>query len=123
MNSIDLIYTQSDLDEVDKLRSDSVSLNASSLRRAGFAFVCFYGTLARVENMVEVKITDDIRVGDNNPCFIIAEVGQNHQGDIEIAKQLIKAAKVSTYCSNFSTVGLRLYKCFCLWCNLMLSRK
>lgn len=44
--------------------------------------------------MVEVKITEDIKVGGNNPCFIIAEVGQNHQGDIEIAKKLIRAAKV-----------------------------
>lgn len=94
MYSIDLIYTQFDLHEVDKLR-DSVSLNASSFYRAGFAFVCFYGTLASAKNMVEVKITDDIKIGGNNPCFIIAEVGQNHQGDIEIAKQLIKAAKVS----------------------------
>lgn len=45
--------------------------------------------------MLEVKITEDIKIGGNNPCFIIAEVGQNHQGDIEIAKKLIKAAKVS----------------------------
>lgn len=45
--------------------------------------------------MVEVKITEKIKVGGDNPCFIIAEVGQNHQGDIEIAKKLIKAAKVS----------------------------
>lgn len=53
--------------------------------------------------MVEVKITEDIRVGGNNPCFIIAEVGQNHQGDIEIAKKLIKAAKVSTDQTYFIT--------------------
>lgn len=46
-------------------------------------------------NTVEVKINDDVKVGGKNPCFIIAEVGQNHQGDIEIAKKLIKAAKVS----------------------------
>lgn len=45
--------------------------------------------------MVEVKINDDVKVGGSNQCFIIAEVGQNHQGDIEIAKKLIKAAKVS----------------------------
>lgn len=45
--------------------------------------------------MVEVRIGDDIKIGGKNPCFIIAEVGQNHQGDIEIAKKLIKAAKVS----------------------------
>lgn len=57
--------------------------------------VCFHGTHSTAVKMVEVKITDDIKVGGNNPCFIIAEVGQNHQGDIEIAKKLIKAAKVS----------------------------
>lgn len=33
-------------------------------------------------------------IGGNNPCFIIAEIGQNHQGDIEIAKKMIKMAKV-----------------------------
>lgn len=27
--------------------------------------------------------------------FIIAEIGQNHQGDLNIAKQLIKTAKVN----------------------------
>lgn len=101
----------------------TVSLNASSLRRAGFAFVCFYGTLVSTENMMEVKITDDIKVGGNNPCFIIAEVGQNHQGDIEIAKQLIKAAKVSTNYRNFSNSYLRLYSWFCLRCSLMLGIK
>lgn len=33
-------------------------------------------------------------IGGSNPCFIIAEIGQNHQGDIEIAKKMIKMAKV-----------------------------
>lgn len=32
-------------------------------------------------------------VGGSHPCFIIAEIGQNHQGDIEIAKKMIKMAK------------------------------
>ncbi|XP_029621987.1 sialic acid synthase [Salmo trutta] len=32
-------------------------------------------------------------IGGSNPCFIIAEIGQNHQGDIEIAKKMIKMAK------------------------------
>ncbi len=32
-------------------------------------------------------------IGDGHPCFIIAEIGQNHQGSIEIAKELIKMAK------------------------------
>ncbi|KAG8231235.1 hypothetical protein J437_LFUL005909 [Ladona fulva] len=32
-------------------------------------------------------------VGNGYPCFIIAEVGQNHQGNIDIAKMLIETAK------------------------------
>ncbi|KAM9314125.1 N-acetylneuraminate-9-phosphate synthase-like [Pholidichthys leucotaenia] len=32
-------------------------------------------------------------IGGEHPCFIIAEIGQNHQGDIEIAKKMIKVAK------------------------------
>ncbi|XP_045903795.1 sialic acid synthase-like [Micropterus dolomieu] len=32
-------------------------------------------------------------IGGSHPCFIIAEIGQNHQGDIETAKKMIKMAK------------------------------
>ena len=32
-------------------------------------------------------------IGDGYPCYIIAEIGQNHQGDFEIAKKMIKEAK------------------------------
>ena len=32
-------------------------------------------------------------VGEDQPVFIIAEIGQNHQGDRNIAKQMIAAAK------------------------------
>jgi N-acetylneuraminate synthase len=32
------------------------------------------------------------RVGDNEPCFIIAEIGINHNGDIDLAKRLISVA-------------------------------
>lgn len=31
-------------------------------------------------------------VGDGQPCFVIAEIGINHNGSVEIAKQLIDAA-------------------------------
>ena len=44
--------------------------------------------------MAEIKIADS-RVGDGNPCFIIAEIGLNHNGDIELAKKLIDVAFVS----------------------------
>lgn len=38
-----------------------------------------------------VKISDK-RIGDGQPAFIIAEIGINHNGDLNIAKQLINNA-------------------------------
>src|SRR3990167_8118602 len=32
-------------------------------------------------------------INDSNDCFVIAEIGHNHQGNLEIAKQMFKAAK------------------------------
>ena len=32
-------------------------------------------------------------IGDSEPCFIIAEAGVNHNGDVNLAKKLIDAAK------------------------------
>jgi len=41
--------------------------------------------------MAEIKIGNTL-VGDNHPCYIVAEVGINHNGDVELAKELIDAA-------------------------------
>lgn len=38
--------------------------------------------------MTEIKLGNRL-VGDGFPCFVIAEIGINHNGDIEIAKKLI----------------------------------
>jgi N-acetylneuraminate synthase len=35
------------------------------------------------------------KIGDGQPCFIIAEIGINHNGDIDITKRLIDLAKLS----------------------------
>jgi N,N'-diacetyllegionaminate synthase len=35
----------------------------------------------------------NIKIGKEFPCFIAAEVGINHNGDINLAKEMIKAAK------------------------------
>jgi sialic acid synthase len=40
----------------------------------------------------EIEI-DGIRVADNTDCYVIAEIGHNHQGDVEKCKQLFLAAK------------------------------
>lgn len=42
----------------------------------------------------EVKIGSKI-VGDGHPCFIIAEIGINHNGDVNLAKKLIDIAVMS----------------------------
>src|SRR5436305_13985148 len=34
-----------------------------------------------------------IEISDDAPCYVSAEIGHNHQGDVEQAKRLIDAAK------------------------------
>src|ERR687886_725117 len=36
---------------------------------------------------------DGFDIHDDSDCYVIAELGHNHQGDVEKAKQLIHAAK------------------------------
>ncbi len=31
-------------------------------------------------------------IGNDHPCFVVAEIGINHNGDVELAKQLIDSA-------------------------------
>jgi N-acetylneuraminate synthase len=40
----------------------------------------------------EIKIGDRL-IGDNHPAFVVAEIGINHNGDLDIAKDLIHSAK------------------------------
>ncbi|XP_043530471.1 N-acetylneuraminic acid synthase a isoform X1 [Chiloscyllium plagiosum] len=41
----------------------------------------------------EFELCPGRAVGGDQPCFIIAEIGQNHQGSMDIAKQMIRMAK------------------------------
>ena len=47
--------------------------------------------------MAEIKVGKTI-IGDGHPCYVVAEIGINHNGDIEIAKKLIDVA-VSAGCN------------------------
>lgn len=42
----------------------------------------------------QVKIGSTI-VGDNQPCYVIAEIGINHNGDMDLAKRLIAVASAA----------------------------
>jgi N-acetylneuraminate synthase len=44
--------------------------------------------------MVQVKIGDTF-VGDGKPCYIVGEIGINHNGDLGIARRLIDLASVA----------------------------
>jgi N-acetylneuraminate synthase len=44
--------------------------------------------------MAEVKIGGKL-VGDGHPCYVVAEIGINHNGDIALAKQLIDVAEAA----------------------------
>src|SRR5712691_2878583 len=35
---------------------------------------------------------DGVDIHDDAPCYVVAEIGQNHQGDVEKAKRLIHSA-------------------------------
>ena len=43
--------------------------------------------------MKRIKITDKRWIGDGEPPFIIAKIGNNHNGEMEIARQLVRKAK------------------------------
>ena len=44
--------------------------------------------------MAEVRIGKR-RVGDGHPCYVIAEVGINHNGDMDLAERAIAVASAA----------------------------
>src|SRR5437868_5543072 len=48
----------------------------------------------QLEAIEEVQIGKD-KVGRGHPCYIAAEIGINHNGDVELAKKLINVAAAS----------------------------
>ena len=52
--------------------------------------------------MDRVNLTNDRFVGINEEPFFVAEIGNNHNGSLEIAKQLIdQAYRVGANCAKF----------------------
>jgi len=44
--------------------------------------------------LIEVRLGERL-VGDGHPCFVLAEIGINHNGDVRIAKKLIDVAALA----------------------------
>ncbi len=47
---------------------------------------------AGFEPLPAIPVTPEKWIGDEHPVFIVAEIGQNHNGSVDIAKQLIDVA-------------------------------
>jgi N-acetylneuraminate synthase len=47
-----------------------------------------------MENKRELKIGEKL-IGDDHPVFVIAEIGINHNGSVDIAKEMIRGAKAA----------------------------
>lgn len=45
-----------------------------------------------INNMKTIKLSSGKEIGEGKPCYIIAEIGINHNGSLETAKKLIDAA-------------------------------
>ena len=56
--------------------------------------------------MVTTFKINDFTIGDENPCFIIAEAGSNHNGSMEQAKRLIDVAVAA----NCDAVKFQLFR-------------
>jgi N-acetylneuraminate synthase len=55
--------------------------------------IYLFNFVSKYLRMQEIILSNGKKIGGNNPCFIIAEIGLNHNGDINIAKELIIKAK------------------------------
>jgi len=52
---------------------------------------CHHTAKVKVNNEV-ITLNSGVKIGPGEPCYIIAEIGINHNGSLEIAKQLIDEA-------------------------------
>lgn len=66
----------------------------SRVRRNGIVSLCYNslrGVQLDVPHIAEVRVGHRL-VGEGHPCYAIAEIGINHNGDIDLAKKLISVA-------------------------------
>ncbi|MFC1963399.1 N-acetylneuraminate synthase family protein [Chloroflexota bacterium] len=59
-----------------------------------------------MNNVKRIKIGNRF-IGENEPIFIIADAGNNHNGDFEVAKQMVQvASEIGADAVNFQTFSL-----------------
>lgn len=54
-----------------------------------------------------IYLNETLPIGGDSPCFLIAEIGQNHQGSLETAKKMILEAKnIGVNCVKFQKTDI-----------------
>ncbi|WP_243545192.1 N-acetylneuraminate synthase family protein [Pseudodesulfovibrio tunisiensis] len=49
-----------------------------------------------------IELRSGVRIGAGEPCFVVAEIGNNHQGDFDIARRMVdEAAKAGVQAVKF----------------------
>ncbi len=71
--------------------SEIQAMDAASARMPSGANVARIRT-AGFEPLPAIPVTPGKWIGDEQPVFVVAEIGQNHNGSLDIAKQLIDVA-------------------------------
>jgi sialic acid synthase SpsE/spore coat polysaccharide biosynthesis protein SpsF (cytidylyltransferase family) len=90
------IDTQDDLDRLERMFSDLEPLGSPVPLSECYLWLDrkrgrFNGAIVRERGQLRVNLAG-YEVGDGCPTFIVAEIGQNHNGEMGIAKRLIEMA-------------------------------
>ncbi|MBT3376675.1 MAG: N-acetylneuraminate synthase [Lentisphaerae bacterium] len=83
------VFRLGDVVKLCRSRPDLVAINASVTQRTIVPVNINPSKLRRMTGYVKIA---DYLVGSGNPCFIIAEAGVNHNGDVALARKLVDAA-------------------------------
>jgi sialic acid synthase SpsE/sugar phosphate isomerase/epimerase len=64
--------------------------------------------IALLKNQQDYLLLDNKRIGQGYPCYVIAEIGNNHNGNFELAVQLVNLAKeAGADCAKFQMRDLK----------------
>ena len=56
---------------------------------------------------MEIRINDHVTIGDGHKTFIVAEIGNNHNGSIDFAKKLVAiGSKIGVSAVKFQTKNI-----------------
>ncbi len=55
-----------------------------------------------MKEITSITLRSGVGIGEGHPCFVVAEIGNNHQGELELAKEMIdKAAQAGAHAVKF----------------------